>query len=78
MRTVFITLDSLNRHYLNCYNDDAWVQTPNIDRLTQRGVVFDNHYCGSMPCMPARRDLWTGVQEFLWRPWGRIRGAAEM
>ena len=73
LRTIFVTLDSLNRHYLNCYNDDAWVRTPNIDRLAQRGLVFDNHYCGSMPCMPARREMYTGRINFLETPWSPIQ-----
>jgi arylsulfatase A-like enzyme len=72
MKTVFILMDSLNRHYLNAYGDSR-VQTPNIDRLAQRGVVFDNHYSCSMPCMPARRDLFTGRACFLESPWGPIQ-----
>lgn len=73
MRTVFIMLDSLNRHYIQPYNKDAWVQTPNINRLAQRGITFDNHYCGSMPCMPARRDMFTGRLCFLETPWSPIQ-----
>lgn len=72
MKTVFIMLDSLNRHYLNAYQP-SWVQTPNIDRLAQRGLTFDNHYCCSMPCMPARRDLFTGHISFLETPWSPIQ-----
>ena len=71
MKTIFILMDSLNRHYLPLYGNE-WVQTPNIDRLAARGTVFDNHYCGSMPCMPARRDLMTGRLNFLEAPWGPI------
>lgn len=73
MRTIFIMLDSLNRHYIQPYNKDAWVQTPNINRLAQRGITFDNHYCGSMPCMPARRDMYTGRLSFLETPWSPIQ-----
>jgi arylsulfatase A-like enzyme len=64
-------MDSLNRHFLPAYGNQ-WVQTPNLDRLQQRAVTFDRYFTGSMPCMPARRDLWTGNQEFLWRPWGSL------
>ena len=71
MNVVCILLDSLNRHFLPAYGND-WVLTPNLQRLQQRGVTFDRCFIGSMPCMPARRDLWTGVQEFLWRPWGSL------
>lgn len=71
MKTIFILMDSLNRHYLSCYGDSR-IHTPNLDRLAQRGVVFDNHYAGSLPCMPARRELMTGRLNFLEAPWGPI------
>lgn len=71
MRVICILLDSLNRHFLPAYGND-WVRTPNLDALAARSVAFDQNYIGSAPCMPARRDLWTGDQEFLWRPWGSL------
>jgi len=71
MRTVFILLDSVNRHYLNAYGCD-WVKTPNIDRLAARGITFENHYVCSAPCMPARRDFMTGRPSFLEAPWGPL------
>lgn len=72
MRTILILLDSLNRHLLPAYGGD-WVRTPNIDRLAERGVVFDRHYCCSMPCIPARRDIMTGRPCFLEAPWGPLQ-----
>jgi arylsulfatase A-like enzyme len=71
VKTLFIVMDSLNRHYLSAYGG-SWVKTPNIDRLAARGLVFDNHYCGSLPCMPARREMMTGRLNFLEAPWGPI------
>lgn len=71
MRTILILMDSLNRHYLPPYGN-GWVQAPNIRRLAERGVTFDNHFCGSMPCMPARRDLFNGRYNFLETPWGPL------
>ena len=65
-------LDSLNRHYLPLYGGTQ-VRTPNIERLAERGVVFENHFCCSMPCMPARRDLFTGHANFLETPWSPIQ-----
>ena len=35
-------------------------------------VTFDNHYVGSLPCMPARRDMQTGRLTFLHRSWGPL------
>jgi arylsulfatase A-like enzyme len=70
MRTVFVLFDSLNRHMLNCYGGKSPVPTPNFDRLAQHTVTFDRHYVGSMPCMPARRDMLSGHLSFLHRSWG--------
>ena len=71
MRSIFILMDSLNRHYLSAYGKDM-IRTPNLDRLAARSVVFDNHYAGSLPCMPARREMMTGRHNFLEAPWGPI------
>ena len=69
MNVLFISIDSLRRDYLGAYGDDhANVDTRNLDRFADRAVVFDSHYAGSLPCMPARREWLTGTQEFLWRP----------
>lgn len=71
MKCVFIVLDTVRRDYLTAYGHD-WVHTPNIDRLSQEGVTFDNHWVGSLPCMPARREFMTGRYNFVYRGWGPI------
>jgi arylsulfatase A-like enzyme len=67
---ITILIDSLNRNALAAYRPDTRVKTPNIDRLAAKSTVFDNHFVGSLPCMPARRELMAGRKDFLWRPWG--------
>ncbi|TBL69285.1 sulfatase [Paenibacillus thalictri] len=69
MKAIVILLDSVNRHFLGLYGQ-ALAHTPNIDRLAKKSVIFDNHWAGSLPCMPARRDLFTGRLNFLERNWG--------
>jgi arylsulfatase A-like enzyme len=71
MKTIFLVMDSLNRRLLNCYGGQG-TYTPNLDRLVKHGVVFDNHYSCSLPCMPARREYMTGRANFLEAPWGPI------
>lgn len=71
MKTIFLMMDSLNRHYLNAYGSNK-IQTPNMDRILDRAVTFDSHYVGSLPCMPARREMMTGRLNFLEAPWGPI------
>jgi arylsulfatase A-like enzyme len=63
--------DSLNRHMLSAYGSNR-VKTPNFSRFAERSVTFDNFYVGSMPCMPARRELHTGRLNFLHCAWGPI------
>lgn len=69
MKTVFVLFDSLNRHLLSPYGGTRF-PTPNFDRLAKKSVTFDKHYVGSLPCMPARRDMLTGRLNFLHRSWG--------
>ncbi len=71
MKTVFVLFDSLNRSALGAYGGTA-VATPNFDRFARKAVTFDKHYVGSLPCMPARRDLHTGRLNFMHRSWGPL------
>lgn len=71
MKVIMILSDSVNRHYLPTYGND-WVHVPNIERFAQRSITFDNHWIGSAPCMPARRDMLTGRIHFLERGWGGL------
>ena len=71
MNVIFVLCDTLRQDHLGCYGNRV-VQTPNLDRLSRMGVTFDNSYLSSAPCMPARRDIWTGRYEFPWRGWGPL------
>ena len=71
MKAVLIMYDSLNRRYLPPYGKEDII-APNFTRLAEHSVTFDNFYCGSMPCMPARREIQTGRYNFLHRSWGPI------
>ncbi len=71
MQAIMLMFDSLNRHMLPPYGCD-WVHAPNFQRLAENSVVFDSCYAGSLPCMPARRELHTGRYNFLHRSWGPI------
>ncbi|MFZ9639328.1 MAG: sulfatase [Hylemonella sp.] len=71
MRTIFVLFDSLVRAALECYGSES-VATPNFKRFAERAITFDTHFVGSLPCMPARRDLHTGRINFLHRSWGPL------
>ena len=71
MKAIMVMFDSLNRHMLPSYGCE-WIHAPNFERLAERSITFDNCYVGSMPCMPARRELHTGRYNFLHRSWGPL------
>ncbi len=66
-----VMFDSLNRHLLPPYGADG-THAPNSRRLAERTVTHDTCYAGSMPCMPARRELHTGRHDFLHRGRGPL------
>lgn len=71
MRAIMLMFDTLSRRFLSSYGAD-WTKTPNFKRLEEHCVVFDNFYSGSLPCMPARRELHTGRYNFMHRAWGPL------
>ncbi len=71
MKAIMVMFDTLNRRMLAPYGNN-WTKTPNFDRLATKSITFDNCYAGSLPCMPARRELHTGRLNFLHRSWGPI------
>lgn len=71
MKAIMVMYDTLNREMLSPYGCD-WIPTPNFERLAEHAVTFDKNYVGSLPCMPARRELHTGRLNFEHRSWGPI------
>jgi len=57
---LFIAVDDL-RPSIGCYGDPHAI-TPNIDRLANRGVMFNRAYCQVAVCNPSRASLMTGLR----------------
>ena len=57
---LLICVDDL-KPLLGCYGDKR-IQSPNIDRLAKRGVLFERAYCNQAVCAPSRNALMTGVR----------------
>lgn len=58
---LFIMTDQLRSDYLG-YNGADWIDTPNIDKLAARGMVFNHCYTSSPVCAPARISLASGLR----------------
>lgn len=71
MRAIMLMFDTLSRNYLPNYGNIE-ITVPNFKRLQQKCITFDQFYGGSMPCMPARRELHTGKYNFLHKGWGPL------
>lgn len=59
MRILFLDLDTLRPDHLGCYGY-CRNTSPNIDKIAEQGVRFDNYYCSDAPCLPSRTALMTG------------------
>ena len=57
---LFIIVDDL-RPMLGCYGHPE-MHTPNIDRLVQRGTLFNRAYCQFPVCNPSRTSILTGLR----------------
>ncbi|QDV22718.1 sulfatase [Aureliella helgolandensis] len=60
---LFIAVDDLN-DWTGHLAGHPQSQTPHIDRLVERGVVFTNAHCVAPACNPSRAGLMSGI-----RPW---------
>jgi arylsulfatase A-like enzyme len=56
---LFIIADDLNC-YLGSYGHQL-AKTPNIDRLAEEGLLFENAYCNFPLCGPSRASMMTGL-----------------
>ncbi len=56
---LFFQVDQLAAKFLSAYSDPI-VRAPNLDRLAERGTVFDTAYCNFPLCAPSRASMATG------------------
>ena len=56
---LFILTDDQGAWALRCAGNTD-IQTPNLDRLAAQGTRFDNFFCASPVCSPARASILTG------------------
>ena len=57
---VVILADDLGYGDVGCYNSEAKVPTPNLDRLAREGMRFTDAHSPATVCTPSRYSLMTG------------------
>jgi len=57
---LFFLADDLGPWALGCCGNEEII-TPNIDRLAEQGMRFENFFCTSPVCSPARASILTGT-----------------
>src|SRR4051794_6073441 len=63
MNVLVVACNGLHLGFLGPYGN-AWIETPNLDRLAAEGVVFDHHFPENLTTLPTRRSWWTGRYTF--------------
>jgi len=58
---VFIVSDDQGYGDISCYEHPKEVRTPNMDRIAQRGVRFEQGYANAYVCAPSRAAIMTGT-----------------
>lgn len=57
---VMLMSDEHNPKYSSVYGH-PFVQTPNMERMAKRGVVYENAYCPAPLCLPSRSSVMSGL-----------------
>ncbi|MGQ9730251.1 MAG: sulfatase [Candidatus Zipacnadales bacterium] len=57
---IFILADDLGWHDTSLYGS-TFLDTPNVERLAQRGMMFTHAYAASPLCSPTRASIMTGL-----------------
>lgn len=57
---ILILTDDQGSWAMGCAGNSE-IQTPNLDRLASRGMRFENFFCASPVCSPARASILTGT-----------------
>ncbi len=73
MNVILIILDTLRKDHVGIYGN-KWIKTPNMDRLAKDSIIFDNAYPESLPTIPVRRAIHTGIRCFPFKTYNPRKG----
>jgi len=58
---LFLVVDDMN-DWISLLDPDGPIETPNLERLARRGMLFTRAYCASAACNPSRAATMTGLR----------------
>ncbi len=70
---IIVVLDSLRADHVGCYGND-WIRTPAMDALARESIVFTRAFPESLPTIPMRLALHTGLRSWPFLQWERMKG----
>src|SRR5918992_5245228 len=73
MNVIVVVVDSLRKDHIGAYGN-RWIETPNLDALAKESLRFEQAYPESLPTIPARRAIHTGMRTFPFRDRERQKG----
>ena len=68
---LIIMSDQHSKRQIGCYGDKL-IRTPNLDRLSYEGILFENAYTPSSLCVPARSSFMTSRTPSNNRVWNNL------
>jgi arylsulfatase A-like enzyme len=66
MNVIVVVVDSLRKDHIGAYGN-RWIKTPNLDALAKESLRFEQAHPESLPTIPARRAIHTGMRTFPFR-----------
>ena len=70
---IIVVLDTLRADHVGAYGND-WIKTPTLDALAEESMVFTHAFPESLPTIPMRRSLHTGLRSWPFRDWTPEKG----
>jgi arylsulfatase A-like enzyme len=77
MNVILVILDSLRKDHIGAYGNER-IRTPNLDTLSNESLRFTQAYPESIPTLPARRAIHTGIRTWPFRNWNPPEGETFM
>jgi len=64
MRIFVIIFDTLRKDHAGKTYGNEWISTPNFDAFAKDSIIFEKAYPESLPTIPVRRAIHTGIRTF--------------